>query len=1231
MSKRSARIQFMIIAFFALALSGRANDVVNDTWNDGTRTDPASPVYSENGADLDSDGDLESAWFNGNGTLTASAGHLNMQVGATSSASWTTYFTPEASPVTLAGAGDSLKITWVFAPTSVNVSNTSQNFRLAIVDSPTRLTSDNSPSSAAYVGYAMFMNMAQTLGGSSPFQLRERVVASGDLLSSSGNWGANGTANVGLANGATSGSTGYAGGTQYIFVITFTRTATNTLDISATMSGGTLNNTGSATLTYNDPSPQGFTYDTFALRPSTGDTTASAFDTTLFRVEYIPGATAPTIDSDPVDKAVLVGQDATFNVQASGTPPLFYQWYYNTNMVINYGTNSSLTVTNCQLSDAGSYSVVVSNAYGASTSAVAKLTVDTPVAPSIIAQPEDQLNVLPGGTAVFSVTASGSEPLSYRWYFNNSTLLTGATDPTLTITNVQVSKEGNYSVVVSNVAGSVTSSNAALTVDTSPVGPSFIVQPMSQVVLLGGAANFNATAAGTGPIFYQWRKNGTAIPGATSSSLTLTNVQNSDAGTYVVTASNSVSLATSSNAVLTVTTAAPIVNSAYNLVGFGAATTGGGVIATNDPAYKQVFTPLDFAMAISNANKTAGSVKVIEIMNDLDLGWNEVGTTVQNLGPFRAHTTPSLHPRLLVTGVSLIDIKCKGPITIFSANGATIRHATFNVKSMSNIIIRNLKFDEMWEWDEATKGNYDHNDWDFIDLGNGGVVSNVWIDHCTFTKTYDGIVDIKGGANHITMSWNKYTGDDGATNPNSFVWQQINKLESNRTAYAMYNNIRSAGLSTTDIVTIIQGHDKTHLMGANSLDPENANLSATFHHQWFINPWDRCVPRLRAGNVHDYNIYVDDTLALAARRLRDQYSISSSYSFRPPLNGSISTENGALLVEKSVYINCLWPLRNNQTDPSNPVYTGKIKALDTIYQFDSTYVRGNSTDPGNPLGPFQAAIIPFSWNLTGNQLPYPYTMDDPAQLQAIVTSPTAGAGAGVLTWNKTNWLMTTYAPTAPIITADPQSQTVAIGDGVTFTVLAYGSAPMTYQWYFNTNSPIANATNSTFSIANAQNGNVGTYSVVVSNNAGAATSAYAALSLASTLTPFQTWQFQYFGCTNNGSLCPQAAPGADPYGKGINNSNQFLLGLNPTNPASVFRILAVAPQTNNNVVITWATGAGPSNIVQAAGGGAGYSTNFTDISGPLFVLGSGDTTNSYTDVGGATNTPARFYRVRLAP
>ena len=510
-------------------------------------------------------------------------------------------------------------------------------------------------------------------------------------------------------------------------------------------------------------------------------------------------------------------------------------------------------------------------------------------------------------------------------------------------------------------------------------------------------------------------------------------------------------------------------------------------------------------------------------------------------------------------------------------------------------------------------------------------------------------MDTKAGCSAITVSWCRYVGDDGATNSNSWVWQQINYLEQSPSSYPMYNFLRTHGYSTTNIVTIMQAHDKTHLAGQNDLDSGNATISMTFHHLW-LGVWDRCVPRLRAGNVHDYNLYVDDTTVLAARRLRDsiaatmttanQNTLNNTYSFEPPVNGTISTENGAILVEKSVYIDCITPLRNNQTDPSNPAYTGKIMALDSIYHFDnsdgSTNVyRGDSTNATGfaDFGPAQAPVIAFSWNLTGNHLPYTYYPDDPAQLQAIVTSPTAGAGAGVLTWNKTNWLVTSYAPTGPIIAASPQSQTVPTGQNATFTVVAGGSNPLSYQWYFNTNSPIANATNATLTITSVQSTNVGAYSVIVSNSVNATNSAFAMLTIpAPPLTAFQAWQMLYFGCTNNGSICTQAAPNADPYGKGISNYDQFLLGLNPTNPASMFQILSVVPQ-GNDAVITWRTAGGSTNVVQATGGdvSGNYATNFTDISGPIAVAGSGDTTTNYLDAGGATNIPSRYYRIRLGP
>ncbi|MCS7034334.1 MAG: PEP-CTERM sorting domain-containing protein [Phycisphaerae bacterium] len=285
-----SRVRLALGAVLGCASWSMAVDIVHDTWIDGTRTDPAAPVYSENGVDLDSDGNLESAWYlGGSGTLDAvgPGGPLRGTGFGTSSASWTTYFAPEASPITLSSIGDVMKVTWVFTPTNVNTTNTSQGFRIALVDSPaaSRIVADATPGNATYTGYGIFANMGQTLGHSNSFQLVERSApgTASALLSATGSW-------TGLGNGATNGAPGYANNTEYTFEMTLTRGAGGVLDIVASMSGGNLNTSGLAQVVFTDTTPNGgsFSFDTFQVRPSSAALTADTFDTRRFRVEYIP-------------------------------------------------------------------------------------------------------------------------------------------------------------------------------------------------------------------------------------------------------------------------------------------------------------------------------------------------------------------------------------------------------------------------------------------------------------------------------------------------------------------------------------------------------------------------------------------------------------------------------------------------------------------------------------------------------------------------------------------------------------------------------------------------------------------------------------------------------------------------------------------------------------------------------------------------------------------------------
>ena len=287
----SLKIVLGSMAICALALSSRAALVVNDTWQDADRTDPAAPTYSENGTDADSDTDIESAWYQGGvGGLVPTVGNLSMTNG-TSSSSFTTYFTPEASPVTLANAGDMLKLTWVFTPVGVTASGTSQGLRFGLVDTPsaTRLSADGAPGAGAYTGYAMFLNMRSgTLGNGNSFALMERNTASGNFLGTSADWAIR-------TNGATTTTAGYTSGTQYTFVMTLTRNGLGGLDITSSMTGTGLGSTGSLAGAFTDATPNSLVYDTFGIRPSTQAGTATAFDTSLFKVEFIPEPSTLTL------------------------------------------------------------------------------------------------------------------------------------------------------------------------------------------------------------------------------------------------------------------------------------------------------------------------------------------------------------------------------------------------------------------------------------------------------------------------------------------------------------------------------------------------------------------------------------------------------------------------------------------------------------------------------------------------------------------------------------------------------------------------------------------------------------------------------------------------------------------------------------------------------------------------------------------------------------------------
>jgi hypothetical protein len=283
-------------------------------------------------------------------------------------------------------------------------------------------------------------------------------------------------------------------------------------------SGTTLNQTG-ATQAF----PPTFQYASAASDPNG--------DAVTFALQGVPSAVDNT--SAPVAGVAVVVNAGTGLATITGSVP---------------AGRTSVTVTfTVRATD-----VVAAGFSGDSADRVvtATYTVTAAVPPTITGHPLGQ-TVTAGQPASFSVTATGTAPLTYQWR-KNTVAIPGATGSTYAIATTVVGDAGSYDVVVTNGAGSATSNAAVLTVNPAGSPPVITLHPQGQSAVVGVPVSFSVTATGTAPLAYQWRKNSTPIGGATASTFGIAAVTLGDAGSYDVVVSNAHGSATSNPAILQV-------------------------------------------------------------------------------------------------------------------------------------------------------------------------------------------------------------------------------------------------------------------------------------------------------------------------------------------------------------------------------------------------------------------------------------------------------------------------------------------------------------------------------------------------------------------------------------------------------------------------------------------------------------------------------------------------------
>lgn len=344
--------------------------------------------------------------------------------------------------------------------------------------------------------------------------------------------------------------------------------------------------------------------------------------------------------------------------------------------------------------------------------------------------------------------------------------------------------------------------------------------------------------------------------------------------------------------------------------------------------YRTVDNGREFLRAILDAS--SGTVKVIEVTGDLNLGWDELALSSEERATY-SFISKYPNPSNGFTN-PLFD-----GLTIFSTSGKTIRHAELKLQgSVNDIVFRNLNFDEMWQWDDS--GQHKEVGWTFIKV-NGA--NNVWIDHCKFSIAADGMIDLENGSTNVAFSWNEF-GLTADQNPSadSSIYKSIEFMEQKYAAgtldpsTSVYYKMRNEGATPNEIMAYAAYHSKVHLVGSGDKDfvnyvgsngvevkDGNQRLRLTLAYNRYTNVGSR-LPMIRQGSGHLFNNYFDNS---THQHAIDSVPAISKYG-TDRLSRGINARNGAsIAADTNVYNAFSEPIigaerQGDDTGNMNPPY-----------------------------------------------------------------------------------------------------------------------------------------------------------------------------------------------------------------------------------------------------------------------------------------------------------------------
>ncbi len=787
---------------------------------------------------------------------------------------------------------------------------------------------------------------------------------------------------------------------------------------------------------------------------------------------------APLIAAQPQALAVVAGGSGSFSVTATGNGTLSYQWQKDGASLAGK-TATTLALTNVQVADVGSYAVVVTNTLGGTTTSTASsaAVLGVNVAPIITAQPQ-ALTVAVGGSGSFSVTATGNGTLSYQWQ-KGGTNLAGMTAATLSLANVQVADAGSYAVVVTNTLGGTTTSTASsaavLGVNVAPV---ITAQPQALTVAGGGSGSFSVTASGNGTLSYQWQKDGAALSGKTAATLSLTNVQVADAGSYAVVVTNTLdgttSSTTSSAAVLGVNVAPLITAQPQALAvvvggsgSFSVTATGNGTLSyqwqkggTNLAGMTTATLPLTSVQVAD-----AGSYAVV-VTNTLG---GTTTSTASSAAVLEVNVAPVItaQPQALTVaagGSGSFSVTATGNGTLsyqWQKDGAALSGRTAATLSLTNVqaadagyygvVVRNTLGGTTTTTASATAA---------LNVNSPPSITTQPLGASVLVGGTATFSVVASGSGTLSYQWQKDGANLAGKTASTMILTNVQAADAGSYRVIVTNTLDGTTSSATSNAAVLgvnvaplitaQPQALTVVVGGSGSFSVTATGNGTLSYQWQKDGTDLAgktattlaLTNVQAADAGYYGVVVTNTLGGTTTTTASATAALNIGS--PPTITTQPVDTAALVGGTATF----------------SVVASGSGTLSYQWQRDSTDLTGKTA----------STII-----LTNVQVA------DAGSYRVIVTNTLGGTAASA-----TSNAAVLGVNVAPTITAQPQALAVGVGGSGSFAVTATGNGTLSYQWQKGS-ADLAGKTAATLPLTNVQFADAGNYRVVVTNTLGATT------------------------------------------------------------------------------------------------------------------------------------------------